>query len=864
MIGWPGVTLAAPASQWAGRYILLAFSLCLQDVTSLTSVKVISAKDGVVEGSMAVPSLPVRRVEGVAGAPTQLPCLVTHAHNGDAPLLVLWYKDGARFPFYTLDLREGGEQQEYVDPGVKGRVRSVATGAHLTFDPLQGRDTGRYRCRVDFEVSPTLFALVDLTVYVVPSRLVVVDQMDRPVPAGLLGPLTEGEPLTLYCVATGGWPVPEVTWWRGSTLLANHSLILGHNGPISTSSSSSSSSSHASSPSHASSHAPSMVGAGVRQVRTEVSVPALSRDYVHANLTCRATNNNITEPLSTTLALLLYLRPKSVSIRSPQSPLVEGQEARLECVAEGAYPAATLSWTLTSPNHDVTTALASTSRHLGDRTSSFVKVKPAAEDHLATLTCTAFNPNITAPGITTTTVIRVVFAPRVRLELGANLGNEPITEGKDVYFECEVDANPPTWDVIWRRNGQQVTNQRKSGVLVSGMNLVLQMVRRSSAGNYTCTAANALGSTISNPVNLDVRYLPVCLEGPQTVAVAEGESTRLTCRVDAQPCDHLTYTWIFNNTLDTIRVDRHRIILERGLSILDYTPRSPRDYGTLSCWATNAVGTQADPCRFTVIEAGPPERVDKCVLVNLTSGSLEVGCTPGNDGGLKQRFVARVYAAPTHALLATLEEDTPRFHVGGLTPGQDYLITVTAVNAKGASLPQQIDAVRLKVAEKRMVEVGGSSPPVSPLVGVFLGLVGGFVLLLLAGVLLTRARSNRCWGHRGGEGGMVTSSNSPQPTITTTSTTTSAHHHHHHHHHPYDTEDRPTAPDVLRTINAELLETQLCPEIIPARVPPPPYSRVQTGPRESLQVGPLVGVAGRPLYRESPSPLHLLHDQSFV
>ncbi|MPC96074.1 hypothetical protein E2C01_091311 [Portunus trituberculatus] len=36
-----------------------------------------------------------------------------------------------------------------------------------------------------------------------------------------------------------------------------------------------------------------------------------------------------------------------------------------------------------------------------------------------------------------------------------------------------------------------------------------------------------------------------------------------------------------------------------------------------------------------------------------------------------------------------------------------------------------------------------SSPPVSPLVGVFLGLVGGFVLLLLAGILLTRARSSK-------------------------------------------------------------------------------------------------------------------------
>ena len=78
-------------------------------------------------------------------------------------------------------------------------------------------------------------------------------------------------------------------------------------------------------------------------------------------------------------------------------------------------------------------------------------------------------------------------------------------------------------------------------------------------------------------------------------------------------------------------------------------------------------------------------------------GTLEVGCTPGNDGGLPQYFVARVYTSPTHILLATLQEQEPRFHVGGLTPGQDYLITITAVNAKGASEPEEIDAIRLKV-----------------------------------------------------------------------------------------------------------------------------------------------------------------------
>lgn len=65
-----------------------------------------------------------------------------------------------------------------------------------------------------------------------------------------------------------------------------------------------------------------------------------------------------------------------------------------------------------------------------------------------------------------------------------------------------------------------------------------------------------------------------------------------------------------------------------------------------------------------VVRTGPPDRVGNCALVNLTVGTLEVGCTPGNNGGMPQHFVARVYAAPTHTLLATLREDkTPRYSV---------------------------------------------------------------------------------------------------------------------------------------------------------------------------------------------------------
>ena len=45
----------------------------------------------------------------------------------------------------------------------------------------------------------------------------------------------------------------------------------------------------------------------------------------------------------------------------------------------------------------------------------------------------------------------------------------------------------------------------RAGVLVSGNNLVLQMVRRVSAGNYTCAATNTLTTTASNTVLLDIK-----------------------------------------------------------------------------------------------------------------------------------------------------------------------------------------------------------------------------------------------------------------------------------------------------------------------------------------------------------------------
>lgn len=58
------------------------------------------------------------------------------------------------------------------------------------------------------------------------------------------------------------------------------------------------------------------------------------------------------------------------------------------------------------------------------------------------------------------------------------------------------------------------------------------------------------------------------------------------------------------------------------------------DFGTIMCWADNAVGQQKEPCVFHLIAAGKPDMPTNCTLVNQTSESLEVDCIEGNKNNI--------------------------------------------------------------------------------------------------------------------------------------------------------------------------------------------------------------------------------------
>ena len=94
--------------------------------------------------------------------------------------------------------------------------------------------------------------------------------------------------------------------------------------------------------------------------------------------------------------------------------------------------------------------------------------------------------------------------PIVSLRLGLELGTDAIEEGKDVYFECKIKANPDIYKISWTHNvtfkllmvqvktcilqGNRIEERSSevSGLIMSGQSLVLQVDPSLTIRTGTC------------------------------------------------------------------------------------------------------------------------------------------------------------------------------------------------------------------------------------------------------------------------------------------------------------------------------------------------------------------------------------------
>ncbi|XP_053986545.1 protein sidekick-like isoform X3 [Hylaeus volcanicus] len=617
-------------------------------------------------------------VQAVAGGIAQLPCEVEPSVARDKLHLVIWYKEEVDAPIYSFDMRGRNnilaQGKHWQDESLNKRAfcRVDEHSANLTLQNVRETDAAVYRCRVDFKQSPTTNSKVNLTVIIPPEQLSILDEDGKThIPYYKLGPYTEGASLNITCVAAGGRPPPRVTWWQENSLLDNV-----------------------------------YESVGTKRVRNVLRLEKLTREHLHAVFTCQASNSNMTVPISSDVTLNMNLKPLWVRMRGANRPFSAGTTYEIDCEVVGARPTPKIIWSkgstilrnarqTTSPDNNVTTS-----------TLTFV---PSIEDAGKFLSCRGSVPDIPDSEMEDGWKLDIQHEPVVTLELGSNLNLSAIREGMDVYFECNIKSNPWVYRVSWRHNGNPLYHNSSTGTVISNQSLVLQSVSRNRAGIYTCIGSNHEGDGESNPLNLDIKFTPVCHQGQvKAYGMARQETMKIPCELEANPPD-VSFTWKFNNTMEAIDIPQSQVTSERTRSTVSYTLMTEMDYGTLLCWGTNDQGTQLEPCVYHIVPADHPDTPHNCSLLNQTTDSLYVECTEGFDGGLPQKFTMQVEREPGTSSSSSKPSMTaynqtskvPSFSVGNLEPGTTYDVYVYASNSKGRSETVHFRATTLNLPERR-------------------------------------------------------------------------------------------------------------------------------------------------------------------
>ncbi|XP_050101406.1 uncharacterized protein LOC126581643 [Anopheles aquasalis] len=635
------------------------------------------------------------------------------ASNRDKINMVLWFRDNAGIPLYSLDVRGKSltDAQHWSAPQVFGpRARYVIESdpAYLELNEIKRHDQGIYRCRVDFQNSQTQSFRFNLTVIIPPSQPVILDRWGRIINSTIIGPKEEGDDIMLTCRVVGGRPQPDVLWFINDNLVDNQ--IEQNTGNI---------------------------------IENRLLWTSIQRHQLHSIFTCQASNTKLMQPRTEKFELDMYLKPLAVRILNSTESLAAHREYQIVCQSDGARPNAAIQWTKGKKT------LKRVKEHtVRNTTISVLTFVPTVEDDGRILGCRAQNPKVPGLFLEHFQNISVHYPPVVVLQLGSTLAMDDIKEGDDIYFECKIQSNPAWRRLSWLHNGLQLPqNSSSTKVVRSNQSLVVQKVTRSSSGSYQCGALNSEGETLSNEIVLNIKYVPLCATDKiVSIGVSLEETITVSCDIITHPLASKFY-WRFENSEEVLEIEQQRFTNNGTSSQMHYTPTTEQDYGTLSCWGTNEIGTMAEPCMFHLIAAGLPTSVINCSWKNFTNG-LEVLCHPGYDGGLKQSFVLEMASThhPGQSINFTNTEE-PTFTMSSFEPIRQQLpngrkadeyylkLYVYSINQKGHSPKVFIADLVLPPLPLVQTEFGdnhGKSPLLTPiLIGLFLTIVLIIIVIIV-------------------------------------------------------------------------------------------------------------------------------------
>uniref|UniRef100_A0AAY4ARQ3 Neural cell adhesion molecule 1b n=1 Tax=Denticeps clupeoides TaxID=299321 RepID=A0AAY4ARQ3_9TELE len=297
--------------------------------------------------------------------------------------------------------------------------------------------------------------------------------------------------------------------------------------------------------------------------------------------------------------------------------------------------------------------------------------------------------------------LRVFMKPNITY-----MENKTTTEmTEQITLLCDASGDPTpsiTWSFGQRSSDGNVLVRSDSRV----SSLTLKLPQYTDAGQYLCTARNAIGQD-AKFVHLEVRYTPK-IQGSVTVYTWEGNPVNISCHVVAHPSD-VVMVWLRDGLqLPNSNTSNIRVFTSPSASFLEVTPESQNDFGSYNCTASNEIGTESK--EFILIQADVPS-VPLVELVEPYSSTVQVHfLEPESSGGvpiLRYRAEWRVRNRGKwfQRLYEVKGADQNIITITGLKPETQYEVKMSAINGKGegeSSLPMNFktDPVREPNAPK--------------------------------------------------------------------------------------------------------------------------------------------------------------------
>lgn len=664
-------------------------------------------------------------VVGVIGEGVAIPCNCTpsYAHTGDKPALILWYKDKAKLPIYSFDLRsapsDGQHWKDHNTLGERGYVfyeeSPHSCKSSLNIDPVSVEDSGQYRCRVDYDTSPTRNTRIKLKLVARPTKPVVFSEDGLQI-LHRTKPVKVGGDLKLYCTSEGGDPPPSLSWRKAKVPLS----AVGQD-------------------------VDSLSG----RVTSTVVISGLTPEDQGAMVTCTADNSVLIQPQTATVLLDVIVPPVRAKIVRELSHFTAGDIYNLTCQVLGSRPSALTKMWVGERQLNVVSTKAS---HDGNVSTSVFRYEALMEDDGQFLGCQARNELIENVAVEDQWRIQVHYKPEVYL---SKVGNSSISKvGEDITLKCIIQSNPPHLSVVWTKQGSKLEKerdlQRRSNIHILDDTLHLSNVNDANSGDYGCTVANAAGSSSSNILTITVADAPSCVTNKsQVIEMDIGEENELECSM--RWTDGLMFTWTQTSHLDrrTVSVPKSEISSTGSKSVLRYSTLSSADFAEIRCSAMNMEGSTGHPCIYQIIlreDAGAA--VTECNTYNQTFSSFTIKCSMLEETLTDLSFfLFEIKNAHTKDIIRNVTSYAPELTVKDLPSASDFLISVYSYRNGQKSKVYNMEGFTVRPGEKQLATMREVDSDISyrfiPILGIILLVSLVLVLVTIAVVAIVRRKISR-------------------------------------------------------------------------------------------------------------------------